>query len=92
MPDADARKVRNFRAREDFLARFDGDHDSSLCDLRGPFCFHALDDDACVLRMGVTTARSVRSESCRFARKIRALKVPDDTPSAAQASAPDSSP
>ena len=67
MPDANAREGRNFRAREDLLTRLDSDHYPSPCNLRSPLRFHDSDDEAGVLRMGVTKARSVRSKSLRLA-------------------------
>ena len=67
MSGANAREVCNFRTREDFLARFDGDHDPGACKLRSPLRFHDSDDEAVVLRMGVTRARSVRFKSLRRA-------------------------
>jgi hypothetical protein len=67
MPGANAREARNFRAREDFVARLDGDHDSSRCNLLSPLRFHDSDDEVGALRMGVNRARSVRSKSLRLA-------------------------
>jgi hypothetical protein len=49
MPGANAREGRNFRVREDLLARLDGDHYSSPCNLRSPLRFHDSDDETGVL-------------------------------------------
>ena len=67
MPGANSREAGNFRACEDFLARFDGDHDSNPCNFRSPLRFHDSDDVAGVLRMGANRARSVPFKSLRLA-------------------------
>ena len=86
-----SRKVGNLGISEDFWARFHSDHEFKSPPTLESFAFQEFGRRKVVLWMGATRVRSVWSKICRLARKTRALKVPAETPSTAEASDPESS-
>ena len=86
-----SRKVGDLGISEDLLARFQSDHEFKSPPTVESFAFQEFGRRKGRLRIGATRIRSVLSETCRLARKSRALNVPAETPSTAEASGPESS-